>query len=147
MSTPALSNGTAHADPLAPVIEQLQEQLAPLSARRSQLEAELSEIGIQEQRIKDGLVALRLRPARAPQKPGGSSKNQWTPSQKTQDDVYAALAKMTEPASTTQISEMCGVSRGTVEKAVHELRKKDRVRYCGQGGRGNANLYSVMPSD
>jgi predicted HTH transcriptional regulator len=128
------------------VIEQLQDSLAPLTARRAQLEAELDGVAVQEQRIKDALIALRVKPARSPAKPGGKT-NAWTPSVKTQDDVYAALARLPEPSSTTQIAELIGVSRGTVEKALQELRKKERVRFVGQGGRGNANLYAVMPSD
>lgn len=143
------SNGAATAaapptsDPLQSYIDGLEGELAPLTARRAQLQAEINEIAGQEQRIKDALAALRPQRRVATGKP---SKNQWTPSTKTQDDVYAALAKLGKPSPVSALVEPTGISRGTVEKALQELRKADRVRFCGQGGQGNANLYDVMPS-
>ena len=144
MSTHDVSVNGAAVDPLARIVEELQEALAPLTAQRAQLEAQLSDLAVQELRIKDALVALRVKPPRSTQ--DKRSKHAWTPSAKTIDDVYAALAKRDEPATTTQIAELMSVSRGTVDKALTELRRAERVRLCGTAGRGQAKLFAVMPS-
>jgi hypothetical protein len=144
-------NGTA--PPVVDALEQYAEGmahlLAPLSARRAQLEAEVAELVEQEARIKDALSALR-GPKRSPRVPPPKDKakstNEWRPSQKTLDDVYAALAKADGPLNYSDLAEATGHSRGSVTKAIDILRKEARVRFVGQAGRGQANLYAPMPS-
>lgn len=143
-------NGTAPpaVDALQQYAEGMEHLLAPISARRAQLEAEVTELAEQEARIKDALSALR-GPKRSPRtQPAtkGKSTNEWRPSQKTLDDVFAALATADEPMNYSDLAEATGHSRGSVTKAIEILRKEARVRFVGQAGRGQANLYAPMPS-
>lgn len=143
-------NGTlpleATSDPLAPYIEGLERELAPLAARRAQLESEVAEILKNEARIKAGITALKTG---APKRPSSAttkaSSQDWAPSQKTVDDVYAALARSDEPLSVTQLAEAAEISRGTVSKAIDVLRSQERVRLVGNAATaGSPKIYAVM---
>jgi hypothetical protein len=148
----ATQNGTAPpADPLLPIILQLEEQLAPVAAQRAQLEAELSGLKRQEDRIKGAITALRssaprgARPA-PPPKPQPRGKHDWSPSQQTLDAVYGAIAAADEPLTIAAISDRSGTSKGTTQKAIDELRKVEKVRQCGVASQpGAPRLYGPMP--
>jgi DNA invertase Pin-like site-specific DNA recombinase len=135
-------------DPLAPYIEGLERELAPLTARRAQLESEIADILKSESRIKAGIQALRHGAPKKPatSKPAASGGNDWRPSQKTLDDVYAALAQSADPMTTREIAEQTGISRGTVTKSVEILRSEERVRLAGNAASpGAPKVYGVMP--
>lgn len=148
-------NGTAAAmpsDPLAHIIEELEGALAPLTARRAQLEAELSELQAQELRVKDALAALGNK-ARGRPKAAAPPKNShdWTPAQKTIDDVYAVFVRAArdgkQSLNLSNAADGAKTSRGTAKKAIDELRAQNKLRFVGQGGTGGANLYALMPSE
>lgn len=151
MSTPdvhAATNGTvpASSDPLAAIIAELEDLLAPLTAERQQLEARLKDLDTQSLKIREGIAALSTS-ARQPPPPkpkAGRNKHDWSPSQKTLDDIYAALVNSEEPLAVTAISDLVKTSRGTVTKAIEELRRRELVRFVGNGGRGGANLFAPM---
>jgi response regulator of citrate/malate metabolism len=126
--------------------------LAPLSARRGQLEAELAEVIAQEQEIHrarhalDGGVVID----RAKTKP---KAGQHDPSQKTLDDVYAVFATAGKDLTSGEVGELAQLSRSTVLRCIQILRENERIRLIGTrkeagdtrtGGRGS-NAYEVMP--
>jgi CRP-like cAMP-binding protein len=141
-------NGSAPADPLAGIIDQLEHELAPITARKSQLEAEIGDLIKQEGRIKAGISALRTG---APKKPSSSAPSTggtkpWKPSQKTVDDVYATIATAAEPLTIAQITEAVDTSRGTVEKAVNALRAEQKIRLAGVAASpGAPKTFGTMP--
>jgi hypothetical protein len=137
----------ANADPLAPIIAELETQLAPLAARRSQLESEIADLLSQERRIKAGITALSAGPAKAKKPtPGKKDTHDWTPSQKTLDDVYAVLVKAPDGLTLAQLDEALDVSRATISKAVDTLRQQERVRLMGRAASpGAPKLFGVMP--
>lgn len=145
----ATPNGAPPVDPLDRLASELEEQLAPLASRREQLEAELRDLSSRELRISEALIALRGKATHRgrPANPKKKDSHDWVPSQVTLDDVYATLAKATDPLTYRDIHEATGHSRASVQKAVDELRKQARVRFVGQGGQGGANQFTVMPSD
>lgn len=137
-------------DPLAPYIEGLERELAPLAAKRAQLESEVAEILKQEQRITAGIQALKSgapkKKAATPAKAPTGGGNDWRPSQKTLDDVYAALSRSDAPMTVREIADASGVSRGTVQKSLDVLRSEERVRLAGNAAaQGAPKVYGVMP--
>ena len=144
------ANGAATAippssDPLAHYIEGLEGELAPLTARRAQLEAELSEVAVQERRITEALVILRGKPPAAKKR---DTYRDWTPSQKTMDDIFACLATAGEPLSKREIMERTGLSDGKVSKVLQRMRGESRIRLVGIApGKGQAHLYEPMPDE
>ena len=147
-------NGTlplvsASDDPLAPYIQGLEQELAPLAARKAQLESELAEVLKSEARIKAGITALK---SGAPKKtaakttaPGGS--HDWVPAQATLDDVYAIFARAGEPITVRQaVDKAAGAhSSTTIKKAIDALRSEERLRLCGNASTpGSPKLYGVM---
>jgi hypothetical protein len=144
-------NGSAEVDPLAGIVAQLEHELAPISARKAQLEAEIGELLKQEGRIKAGITALRgSAPKRSAPAPRGSvgtggTGNVWTPSQKTQDAVYAVLATADEPLTVKQIAEQVDVSSSTVKQTIDVLRSEQKIRICGTApSQGAPKLYGPM---
>jgi HTH domain len=133
-------------DPLAGIIEQLEVELAPISARKAQLEAEIGDLIKQEQRIKAGITALKTGAPRRPSAPASArDSHAWVPAQKTQDDIYAVLATSGEPLTISQISEKASVSSTTVKKAIEHLRSEQRIRLCGAAPTpGAPKLYGTM---
>jgi DNA-binding transcriptional ArsR family regulator len=128
----------------------LEAMLAPLRARRAELEVELMEVNAKEERIGNALRALGGRApvaggVRAP-KPRGSAgdRNVWTPSTDVIERVAAALRGASEPLSVSQLAELTGVSRDTVNRSVKVLREQEKARLVGTQGRGNANVYLAM---
>jgi predicted HTH transcriptional regulator len=157
MSTPdvhAATNGTvpAGSDPLAAIVAELEDLLAPLTAEREQLEARLKDLDTQTLKIKEGIAALSTTPRGTPPRgkpaarPDKRNSHDWIPSQKTLDDIYATLARSEEPMAVTAIAETVKTSRGTVSKGIEELRRRELVRFVGNGGRGGANLFAPMES-
>ena len=148
MSTNALANGASDAaeatpDPLDEHIAALESMLPALAAERGQIEAQLRDVVGREQRIHDGIAGLRGKPASKPvpkQKLGGKNPQ----SQKTIDDVYAAIARAPEPISVNEITELeeTTIGRSAVQNAVTHLRSVERVRVAAK--RGVENLYAVM---
>lgn len=160
MSTHDTANGSLAAaesettDPLGAIVAELEDLLAPLTAERQQLEARLKDVDLRAVRIKEGIAALSPPAKRhPPQSPNagkpkvGRSSHDWVPSTKTLDDIYAILVRSKEPMGVTAISNITKTSRGTVTKAIEELRRQERVRFAGNGGTGNANLYAPMERD
>jgi predicted nuclease with TOPRIM domain len=152
MSTSDL-NGTAPppVDALAGIIEQLEEQLAPIAAERSQLEAQVAELLKREHRIKAGITALRTGAPKAPsptttKRTDARNKHDWQPSQKVIDDVYAVFATSEEPLTLSKASDLAHNSRGTVAKAIDVLRSEERLRLIGTASsQGSPKLYTVLP--
>jgi DNA-binding transcriptional regulator GbsR (MarR family) len=58
--------------------------------------------------------------------------------------VAAALRGASEPLSVSQLAELTGVSRDTVNRSVKVLREQEKARLVGTQGRGNANVYLAM---
>lgn len=139
-------------DPLDRIIEQLEEEKAPLSARRAQLEAEIAELLKREERINAGIAGLKQG---RPKKPAGSGQmggtksgmpSTWQPSQKSCDDVYAAIATASEPLTINQISEATGLSRSATDKTVAHLRSEQKIRLAGRAALpGGPKTYGTMP--
>jgi response regulator of citrate/malate metabolism len=154
MSTPdvhAATNGTvpASSDPLATIVAELEDLLAPLTAERQQLEARLKDLDTQSLKIREAIAALSTSARQPPQpkpkaKAKGRNSHDWIPSQKTLDDVYAVLTQSGEPMAVTAISDRAKTSRATATKAIEELRRRELVRFVGNGGRGGANLFAPM---
>jgi response regulator of citrate/malate metabolism len=153
MSTPdvhAATNGTSPAvsDPLAAIVAELEELLAPLTAERQQLEARLRDLDTQSTKIREAIAALstsaRVLPTPPKKATDKRNKHDWVPSQKTLDDVYATLVRSEEPLTVTILADSVKTSRGTAAKAIEELRKQEKVRFVGNGGRGGANLFTVI---
>lgn len=148
MSTQATTNGTAGAEALAHIVEELEAQAAPLTARRHQIQAELKDLEDREMRIREAITVLRGPVRRTLPPVGGKrSKHDWKPSQKVLDDTYAAILAAGEAITLTEISNVTHSSRGTAQKAIEELRRQERIRFIGHAGRGNAARYAVMPSE
>jgi response regulator of citrate/malate metabolism len=131
--------------------QELAELLAPLTARRAQLEAELAAIVTQEQEIHRTRAALDGEVKRKPKSSVG--KGQHDPSQKTLDDVYAIFARAGKDLTCGEVGNLAGLSRTTVMRCVQILRDNERLRLVGTrkeaddtrvGGRGS-NAYVVMP--
>jgi hypothetical protein len=133
-------------DPLAPIIEQLEEQLAPISARKAQLESEIGDLIKQENRIKGGISALRSgTPRKQAPSSGNRDSHAWTPSQKTLDDIYAVLATADDPLTIAQVCEQVDVSSSTVKKAIDALRSDQKIRLCGTAPlKGAPKTYGPM---
>jgi Bacterial regulatory proteins, gntR family len=145
------SDENGRIDPLARIIGELEDQLAPISAERAQLEAQIGDLIKREERIKAGITALRQGAPRRPSPPrgtvGSSSGNVWTPSQKVLDDVYAVVARAGEPLTVKQIGEQSDTSPETVRKAIDYLRADQKIRLAGTAmTKGAPKLYAVMPS-
>jgi hypothetical protein len=149
------------------LVREIEEALAPLDARREQLEAELLDLNEERERLNAGIAgltgALRVEQPerkRSGPKPGlgstAAGKGQHNPSQKILDDVYALIATATRDGkdlTAAEISELAGLSKSTIMRSVALLREAERVRIIGTrkdkdddrvGGRG-ANAYQVMP--
>jgi response regulator of citrate/malate metabolism len=135
--------------------QELAELLAPLTARRAQLEAELAAIVTQEQEIHRTRAALDGSPSVEVKRKSKSSvgKGQHDPSQKTLDDVYAIFARAGKDLTCGEVGNLAGLSRTTVMRCVQILRDNERLRLVGTrkeaddtrvGGRGS-NAYVVMP--
>lgn len=162
MSAPAVNGhlSAAGPDPLDAQIDKLEADLeamlAPLRERRAELEVELSELSGKEERIGNALRALEGRApvaGGAPPKPrvsrseprvSRSGNNVWTPSADTVERVMAAIRRTSDPVGVTQLAELTGVSRDTVNRSILALREQERVRLVGTQGRGNANVYLPM---
>lgn len=145
-------NGTtgSQVDPLDRIIEELESEKAPISARRAQLESEIADLIKREDRINAGIYALKAgRPkTTTPAKPGKPGGN--PPSQKLLDDVYAAIAVAAkegrDPMTIVQISEVVGRTRSAVDNAVRHLRSEQRIRLCGTAPLpGSPKIYGPMP--
>jgi hypothetical protein len=142
----------ASEDPLDRIAGELEEERAPLTARRAQLEAEIADLFKREQRIDAALAGLRTgRPSGAggAKKPTAGSKD-WVPSQKTLDEVYAAIARADKdgdgPLTMTQIVDRVHVSRATVEKVLRYLRSEQKIRIVGTApSPGAPKTYGPMP--
>jgi hypothetical protein len=154
LSTNALANGNSDtadmvpSDPLDEHIAALESMLPALAAERGQIEAQLRDVSEREQRIHDGVAGLRgKRPAKpAAQtavKKATSKAN--PPSQKALDDVYAVVARASEPISVQEIADSDGIAigRSAVQNTIMALRAQERVRVAAK--RGVTKLYSVMP--
>lgn len=132
--------------------EQLGELLAPLRARRAQLEAELKDLSSEEEEILAVAGALHVKAPKAPAKKSGKSQTH-LPSQKVQDDIYAVMAKSGMADMTKDdVRDATGLSESTVMAALRELRLAERIRLTGSrkregdtrtGGRAPAT-YAVM---
>jgi hypothetical protein len=146
----ATHNGAAPADPLAPIIEQLQEQLAPIAAERGQLEAALADAMRREERIKGAISALRSGAPRRPPAPKPATATEakvWQPKQETVDRVYAAFAEAGEPMTIAQVHARTGGSTDTIRKSIDVLRRQEKLRLCGTAAsQGSPRLFGVMPS-
>jgi hypothetical protein len=156
LSTNALANGNSDtadvvpSDPLDEHIAALESMLPALAAERGQIEAQLRDVSEREQRIHDGVAGLRgKRPAKpaaqtaAKKVTSKTSKN--PPSQKALDDVYAVVARASEPISVQEIADSDGIAigRSAVQNTIMALRAQERVRVAAK--RGVTKLYSVMP--
>lgn len=136
--------------PLESIVAELEDLLSPLTAEKAQLEARLLDVELNAARIREGIAALTAAKKATPNphtsEPRRRQRNShdWVPSQKTLDDIYAVLAKAGKPLAVTAISDQVHTSRGTVTKGIEELRRQERVRFAGNGGKGNANLYAPM---
>lgn len=155
MSAPAVNGhlSAAGPDPLDAQIDKLEADLeamlAPLRERRAELEVELSELSGKEERIGNALRALEGRApvaGGAPPKPrvSRSGNNVWTPSADTVERVMAAIRRTSDPVGVTQLAELSGVSRDTVNRSIRVLREQERARLVGTQGRGSANVYLPM---
>jgi hypothetical protein len=166
-------NGAAPAvaideSPIERLIREIEDVLAPLDARREQLEAELFDLNEERERLNAGIAGLSGRlPAAQPEKkksgpkPSADSrqagKGQHDPSQKIVDDVFATVLARTregEDITCNEISDTLGLAKSTVLRGIAILRETERIRIVGTrkaaddgrvGGRG-ANAYTVMPS-
>jgi hypothetical protein len=140
-------NGSPPTDPLDAEVERLEGLLAPLEARRSDLEAELAEIAERERRLNGAITALSGPP---PKKPAGAkprasnNSNVWTPGAETIERVFNVL-RAGGQMNITEAAEQAGTSRDTVQRSLTELRKQERVRLVGAQGRGGAHVFEVMP--
>jgi DNA-binding transcriptional ArsR family regulator len=157
MSAPAVNGhlSAAGSDPLDAQIDKLEADLeamlAPLRERRAELEVELLEVNAREERIGNALRALVGQApvaggVRAP-KPRASragDRNVWTPSTDVVERVAAALRAASDPMSVSQLAELTGVSRDTVNRSVKVLREQEKARLAGTRGRGSANVYLAM---
>ena len=162
MSTQGLNGGAAvtesHPDPLDAQVAQLEEMLPALAAERAQIAAHLKEVTDREERIRAGIAALSGKKpkggatvaagaAQTGRPLGASTQN--PPSQKLQDDVYAAIARAEEPPTVIELSDLVGVSRSAVDNTVRHLRRVERVRVFGvkrgADGRPAGNVFAVMP--
>jgi hypothetical protein len=156
LSTQALNGGQAEDvhDPLDDAVSVLEEMLPGLQAEREQVEARLREVSEREQRVRLGIAALTgpVKPATAlgPANNAGRKPKigQNPPSQKLQDDVYAAIARATEPPTIIEIADQLSVSRSAVDNTTRHLRAIERVRVLGvrrDGGKSAGNVFGVMP--
>jgi response regulator of citrate/malate metabolism len=134
--------------------QEMEQLLAPLTARRAQLEAELAAIIAQEQEVHRARHALEggviIDRTKTKSKVG---KGQHDPSQKTLDDVYAVFARAGKDLTSGEVGELAQLSRSTVLRCIQILRDNERIRLVGTrkeagdervGGRGS-NAYAVMP--
>jgi hypothetical protein len=150
--------------PIERLIREIEDVLAPLDARREQLEAELLDLNQERERLNAGIAGLSGRlPAQEKKQPGPKpspsqvGRGQHNPSQKILDDVYALVATASRDGkdlTAAEISSLAGLSKSTVMRAVALLREAERMRIVGTrkdendervGGRG-ANAYAVMPN-
>jgi CRP-like cAMP-binding protein len=144
---------SAALDPLAHIRAELEDALAPLREREAKLQAELTEVVSQEQRIVNALVALGAQKPKASESPrrrlreaGANTGQNWMPSEEKIQKVYLALKRAgPEPVSTAQLSQVSGFSRETVNRAMRALREREQVRLVGVAGQGNAHMYALMP--
>jgi hypothetical protein len=146
--------------PIERLIREIEDVLAPLDARREQLEAELLDLNQERERLNAGIAGLsgqlpaqEKRPGPKPS-PSQVGRGQHNPSQKILDDVYALVATASRDGKDLTASELSGLSKSTVMRAVAILREAERMRIVGTrkdendgrvGGRG-ANAYAVMPN-
>jgi DNA-binding transcriptional ArsR family regulator len=149
--------------PIERLIREIEDVLAPLDARREQLEAELLDLNQERERLNAGIAGLsgqlpaqEKRPGPKPS-PSQVGRGQHNPSQKILDDVYALVATASRDGkdlTAAEISSLAGLSKSTVMRAVAILREAERMRIVGTrkdendgrvGGRG-ANAYAVMPN-
>lgn len=146
-------NGAAgqQADPLDLIAAQLEEEKAPITARRAQLEAEIAELARREGRIDAALLGLRGKTATAPstRAKGPRDSHDWKPSQKTLDDIYAAIVQAERNDAEATVNYIVGqtnVSSSTVKKALDYLRSEQKVRITGTAAQqGSPKTYGTMP--
>jgi ribosomal protein S11 len=155
LSTNALANGNSDtadvvpSDPLDEHIAALESMLPALAAERGQIEAQLRDVSEREQRIHDGVAGLRgkrpAKPAAAQTAAKKATSKANPPSQKALDDVYAVVARASEPISVQEIADSDGIAigRSAVQNTIMALRAQERVRVAAK--RGVTKLYSVMP--
>jgi hypothetical protein len=139
------TNGTAPPDPIEQIIGDLEQHLAPISARKAQLESEIADLLKQESRIKGGIAALRQGAPRSAPARNRPDSHAWMPSQKTIDDIYAVIATADEPLTISQITEQASVSSSTVKKTIDHLRSEQKIRICGTAAtQGSPKIYGPM---
>ena len=166
MDTAELANGSTtngNEGPIDRLVREIEEMLAPLEARRGQLIAELHDVEEEQARLQAGIDGLTgvLRPPSEEEKPrkkkpqsDAASGYATRASQKTIDDVYAAIAtSKAEDPTAAQIMEVTGMSQTAVMAAIAALRQSERIRVSGS--RRNAtdsrtsgrapSTYAVMP--
>jgi len=157
-STPAANGSVADAvNPIDRITREMEELLAPLSARREQLQAELDDLDAEALRLNAAIQALNGR-LPTPEKPAVKKKpsaGTHTVSQKVLDDVYAVLAKARGAELTmAEVAEEAGLSHSTTSEAIRVLRRDERIRLTGTRRREDddrtggkpPSTYAVMPS-
>jgi transcription initiation factor TFIIIB Brf1 subunit/transcription initiation factor TFIIB len=142
-------------DPLNTAVLALEEMLPALQAEREQAEAHLREVSDRERRVRSGIAALTgdtkaevvAAPAQGRKLEKKTTKN--PPSQKMQDDVYALIARASEPPTINEIADQLDVSRSAIDNTVRHLRRNERVRLAGvrknDAGRNAGHVFGVMP--
>jgi CRP-like cAMP-binding protein len=124
-----------------------------LREREAELQAALTKVVSQEQRIVNALRALDAQKPREPEPPrrrlreaGANTGKTWMPSEEKIQKVYVALKTAgPEPVGAAQLSQLTGFARETVNRAMRALREREQVRLVGVAGQGNANMYTLMP--
>lgn len=144
-------------DPLAAHARSLEEMLVPIETRRKKLEAELADLTDQEARVNAAIEALTGKATAAKAKPSKpAAKPSRGISQKNLDDVYACVARASEPITYAQIQEQTEMTQSVVHNALRVLREQERIRIAGiasmrtgEGARISGGkpprLYAVMP--
>jgi hypothetical protein len=166
VESPAVALNGSGAEPsaseqfLAAKVRELQEFLAPLSARRAQLEAEIVQIDREQRRIQKAVQALSGDDTRSKHaKPGTRTaavhgRRDWSKTAKPRAEniemVYNALQAADHPLSVAElhVATNAAVSTETITRAVAWLREQERIRIAGRvsthGGKAHSNVYAVM---
>ena len=130
--------------------------LAPLSARRDQLEAELAQIANEEDEIKETLIALGVKSSalkrRGTSKPAGNGGSHKV-GQATCDEVLAYFANQGDERTAFDVISDLGISASAVRAAIAQLRADEKLRITGTKRDENynsgkpPNTYGVMPNE
>jgi hypothetical protein len=135
-------------DPLARIRDELEDTLRPLRERKAELQAALTEVAGQEQRIVNALLALGgQKPGESEprRQPGENTGKNWMPSKEKIEKVYLGLKAAAEPVGARRLGEITGFSPETCNRALRALREQERARLVGVTGQGGARTYALMP--